>query len=94
MLWLMIIIRYETGYQFSGKTNIQLWKEILNNDGQQFHRYQQNEQSHSTIPSISTKQHKKNNIKQIILWITNELISFFLFTPITNRVSIFLTIAN
>jgi len=33
-------LQYETGYQLSGKTNIQLWKEILNNDGQQFHRYQ------------------------------------------------------
>jgi hypothetical protein len=58
-------LQYETGYQFSGKTNIQLWKEILNNDGQQFHRYQQNEQSHSTIPSISTKQTITSHLKSL-----------------------------
>jgi hypothetical protein len=47
----------------NNSTNINKQKESLNNDGQQFHQYQQNKrkfikQRWSTIPPISTKQKK------------------------------------
>ena len=46
----------------NNSTNINKTKESLNNDGQQFHQYQQNKRKFkqwwSTIPLISTKQKK------------------------------------